>query len=162
MNKYVIVTFLLILSACKAKKTETKKIISSNFEIVKSPIIVENDTIIVNELRFYKIQSAMDGMKLMYQNYGKWNAKTFGKHQSNIKRIIWQDFKLFDNENEIFTVVADGTETKSESFACLIVFDSKEKDCFEFNHPYREKLTELFKEKMENMDNDYSVYQLFR
>ena len=149
------------MSACVASKTGTKKRIVSEFEIVKIPIIIKNDTIIVNELRFYEIESARDGMMLMYQNYGKWDAKIIGKHQSNVNRLIWQDNKLFENFNETFTIIADGTETLNDYYACLMVFDSKEKDCFDINHPYRERLTELFNEKMKNTDKELPFYKLF-
>jgi hypothetical protein len=135
---------------------------NSNFKIVNTPLVIENDTIYINELRFYKIQSAMDGMKLMYQNYGKWNKKIIGKHQNNINKIIWENIQLIDGNDERFTVIADGTETISEYFACLMVFDSKEKDCFSAEHPYKSRLTNLFAKKMSGMDKNSSVYTLFK
>jgi len=153
---------MISLCACTTTKEITEAKPYSDFKIVNTPFKVENDSISLHELRFYKIQSAMDAMKLMYQNYGKWNRKINSKHQQNIKRIIWQNIELIDGDQKTFTVIADGTETMTNYFACLMVFDSEENDCLKIGHPYREKLTELFVNRMSSMDKKTSVYRLFR
>ncbi len=153
---------MISLFTCTTTKEISQAKPYTDFKIVNTPLKVENKTLSLNELRFYEIQSAMDGMKLMYQNYGKWNKKIKGKHQQNIERIIWQNIKLIDGDIKTFTVIADGTETMTNYFACLMVFDSEEKDCFKTGHPYKEKLTELFVDKMSRIDKKTSVYRLFR
>ena len=100
-----------------------------HFKVVTTPILVEKDTIYINELRFYKIKSARDGMKLMYLNFGKWNKKTKGIHQKNMNSFIWENVKLLDENNNLFTVVADGTETETDFFASIKIFDDTQKDC---------------------------------
>ncbi len=87
--------------------------------------------------------------------------KIDGRHQQNIHRIIWNNVKLIDGIDESFTIIADGTETTSDYFACLIVYDSSGNDCFKEEHPYREKLTELLADKMNKIGKDPSVYRLF-
>lgn len=157
---FFIIVLLCVLSCSSAKmKTDSKATVE--FEVVKTSLVIEKDTLTFNELRFYKVESALDAMKLMYLNYGKWNKKISGKYQSNINRIIWNDVKLF-GDNEVFTVVADGTETLSDYFASLVVFDSEDKDCFNTGHPSRAKLINLFAAKMKSLDKNQSVYNLFR
>lgn len=134
---------------------------ASQVEIVSTPLVIEKEIFYANELRFYKIQAALDAMKLMCLNYGKWSKKVDGKHQQNIKRLIWENVKLIKQSNETFTVIADGAETESAYFACLIVLDSKNRNCFDKDHPYKENLLSLFTEKMSKMDRDSKVYKLF-
>lgn len=160
MRTYILLLFVLILWNCSSSKEKTRS--SSRFEIVNTPMILENDTININELRFYKIQSALDTMKLMYLNYGDWNKKILSKHQININRIVWKNLKLIDDNDKTFTVIADGTETMTDYFACLIVYDSNGRNCFDDDYPYKEVLTNLFVDKMNSLDTDISVYRLFK
>ncbi len=75
MKKHICTLLAIIILGCSSSKNVTNQGDKPEFEIVNTPFIFENDTIYFNELRFYKIQSALDGMKLMYQNYGKSNRK---------------------------------------------------------------------------------------
>lgn len=156
----------IILIALGLGFSSSEEVISeqkyTNYEIVNTPLLINNDTIHINELRFYKVQSALDGMKLMYRNYGGWSSKISGKHQPNIHRIVWKNVKLLEGKNNTFTVIADGTESHAGYFACLIVFDIKGKDCFSEGHPYKEELTNLFASKMCTLDKDSNIYRIFR
>lgn len=162
MKKYIWMLLMFTALSCSSSKDVTNKNEDLEFGVVNTPLIVENDTIYINELRFYRTQSVMDGMKLMYENYGNWSEKINGKHQQNINRIVWQNVKLINESNELFTVIADGTETKTDYFACLMIFDSQDKDCFNTEHPYKEQLTKLFVDKMKEIDKSSSVYNLFQ
>jgi hypothetical protein len=162
MNKCTLLSIALIAMSCSSFKHVGSSIDYPEFEIVNTPLIIEKDTVYVDELRFYQVQSALDGMKLMHQNYGKWNKKIAGIHQQNIHRIVWENVKLIDGNNETFTVIADGTETPNEYFACVMVFDSNDKDCFKTEHPYKEQLTKLLTDKMTKIDKNSSEYKLFR
>lgn len=162
MKIYIWALLMLLVLSCSSSKDIITEKNRPEFEIVKTPLIDGGTANSVNELRFYKIQSALDGMKLMYLNYGKWTKKVQGKHQQNINRIIWSNVELIRGENERFTVIADGAETSTDYFACLIVYDSEGNNCFEAGHPNREKLTVLFSEKIKNMDKNSSLYKLFR
>lgn len=155
----MLILFSCILS-CSTSKNITDLKPSTNFEIIKSPSAFEKDTLILSELRFYKIQSALDAMKLMYLNYGKWSKKNQGKYQENIDQIVWNNVKLLEN-NENFTVIASGTETLSDYFTSLIVLDSSNIDCFNEDHPLKDRLIDLFTSKMNFLDKDQSVYKLF-
>ena len=65
----------------------------------------------------------------MYLNFGKWIKKTRGIHQKNMNSFIWENVKLLDENNNLFTVVADGAETESDFFASIKIFDDTQKDC---------------------------------
>lgn len=160
MRTYILLLFLLFLWNCSSSKEKTRS--SSRFEIVNTPVILDNDTININELRFYKIQSARDAMKLMYLNYGEWDRKIPSKHQENINRIVWKNVNLIDANDKAYTVIADGTETLKDYFACLIVYDSEGRNCFDDNHPDKEVLTNLFVKKMNGLDRSSSYYRLFQ
>jgi hypothetical protein len=158
-----LVSFLIlivsVLSCSSSKKAVTPNLLS-DFEIVQTPIVLKYDTVIVNELRFYKIQSAKDAMKLMYLNYGEWNEKNEGRYQENINEIIWSKIKLLDSD-ENFTVIVSGTETLSDYFASLIVLDSNNNDCLSDTYSFKDELVKLFTSKMKNLDKRQSVYRLF-
>lgn len=147
MKKILWVLLSIIILSCSTSKIDNKKN-KPEFEIVKTQIITNNDTISINELRFYKIHSAFDGMMLMYHNYGEWDTKINGKHQNNVTRFVWENVQLLDENSASFTVIADGTETLNQYFICLMVFDSEENDCFNENHPQRDQLIDLFVKKM--------------
>ena len=71
MRNYIYFFFALFIFGCLSIKEVSINKVNSHFKVVTTPILVKKDTIYVNELRFYKIKSARDGMKLMYLNFGK-------------------------------------------------------------------------------------------
>lgn len=162
MKKILLLAFM-VMTLCGNSQTKTDK--ESNkkeFLIVNTPILIEKDTAYVNQLRFYKINSALDGMMLMYRNYGEWNKKSNSLHQSNIKRLIWKEVKLLDNSDETFLVIADGTETMKDYYACLMVFDSNDRDCLDESHPLNQKIMNNLVQKMRKLDRKKSLYKKFR
>ena len=103
MRNYIYFFFALFVFGCLSTKEVSINKANSHFKVVTTPILVEKDTIYINELRFYKIKSARDGMKLMYLNFGKWNKKTKGIHQKNMNGFIWENVKLLDENNNSST-----------------------------------------------------------
>ena len=159
-NVCFLIILLCIFSCSTSRKTVDLQLYT-DFEIIEFPLVFEKDTITLSELRFYKIQSALDAMKLMYLNYGDWSKKSQGRYQENTNQIVWNNVNLLNN-NEAFTVIANGTETLNESFASLIVLDSKNVDCLNASYPLKEKLTKLFTSKMNVLDKKSHIYKLFR
>lgn len=143
LRSYYLLILLFCVISCSTSKSTAALKPYSDFEIIEFPLVLEKDTITLSELRFYKIQSALDAMKLMYLSYGDWSKKSQGRYQENINQIVWNNVKLLGN-NENFTVIANGTETLNEYFTSLIVLDSKNEDCLNTSHPLKEKLIELF------------------
>ena len=160
-----IIPFLIIILFYSCSSINNKEIVKkekySDIKIVNVKGVIDKNNIYFNELRFSVIKSAMDTQKLMYLEFGVWDNKAKGLHQLNISRKIWENINLF-NDNEAFTIIADGTETVSEYYASLIVFDSKGKDCLEENHPLREKIIDIFYEKMKNNKNKKFDYIILR
>ena len=105
--------FLFIVLSCSSTQEKSKHITYSAFNIITTPILVEKDTILVNELRFYDIKSAKDAMKLMYLDHEKWTKKLEGTSQKVLKRFVWQNVKLLDKYNDLFTVIAGGVENNT-------------------------------------------------
>ncbi|MGM0635449.1 MAG: hypothetical protein ACQESK_05250 [Bacteroidota bacterium] len=147
MKRLFIILLVLNLTSCSSSKDITIKTNYEDLEIFENTKSSTTDTTNHNELRFYDIESAYDTMKLMYLDFGFWDEQKNSLYMPFTKRKIWKDITLFDN-NETFTVIADGTETRKEYFACLKVIDSKGKDCLERNHPLKEKIISHFYKKM--------------
>ena len=97
----------------------------------------------------------------MYLDFGLRNIEDKGLHQNNIKRKVWENIELFDND-EVYTIIADGTETTHDYYACLIVFDSKKNDCFDKNHPTKNKIINLFYERMKENKQKKINYLILR
>ncbi|MBC3758027.1 hypothetical protein H7U19_06400 [Hyunsoonleella sp. SJ7] len=152
---------LLTYLNCSVAKNIDKKKNDVKYEIVQVPFVYENekDTLFLNELRFYNIKSALDGIGLINQNYGTWDKEAEGKYQKNIKRFIWEDLKLFESSEEVFTIVADGTETINDYFACLMIFDSQGNDAFNKKHEFNQRLKELFLYKMKKINRSKINYK---
>jgi hypothetical protein len=161
MRNYIYFFFALFIFGCSSTKEVSINKANSHLKVVTTPILVEKDTIYINELRFYKIKSARDGMKLMYLNFGKWNKKTKGVHQKNMNSFIWENVKLLDENNNLFTVVADGTETETDFFASIKIFDDTQKDCLKENYPYQQQLIKVLTTKMSNQKIKKVDYTIF-
>lgn len=153
--------FLFIVLSCSSTQEKSKHITYSAFNIITTPILVEKDTILVNELRFYDIKSAKDAMKLMYLDHGKWTKKLEGIHQKTLKRFVWQNVKLLDKYNDLFTVIAGGVENNTNYFTYLTVLDAAQKDCLKENHTFRKILTDHFTSKMKRLDTKKIDYKVF-
>jgi uncharacterized protein YneF (UPF0154 family) len=160
-KKYFLILSIVSIFSCSSYKDVSIKEPYTQFKIVSTPILVKNDTIYIHELRFYKIKSAKDAMKLMYQNFGDWNKKINGLHQKNINSFIWEKVKLLDENNTLFTVVTDGAETKIDYFASIKIFDAAQKDCLKENYPYQQKLIKVLTAKMGNLKTKKVDYTIF-
>ena len=78
-----------------------------NYDIIKTPLTVKNNTINLNELRFNAVLSAMYTKKVMYDKFGKW-AKEIRPNNKTHPILLWENVKLFENENKLFNVYANG------------------------------------------------------
>ena len=145
LYRYISFIALIILCfACGSAKKSPKP----DFEIKPTITVVDNDTISINELRFYKIKTAKDAIRMMNEHYGNAHKTITGKHQDNIQREIWENILLFENDNTKFTIIADGAETRTDYYACLMIFDSEGNNCLNPEHPYRESIIRVFNSYM--------------
>ncbi|NER18458.1 hypothetical protein [Spongiivirga citrea] len=149
----------VIVVSCAANKELSRENDGFEWGVDEVEIASNGKVFIVNELRFYEINSAKDAMLLMFQNYGKWDRRTEGKYQDNIKQLTWESIDLF-SDNTLFTIIADGTETTSDYFASLIVFDSNGNDCLANGYPLRYRIIELFQDKKKRLGLKQDMYQI--
>jgi hypothetical protein len=159
INVFMVILALAFLSCHSAKQN----VVASNhdsYSIIESKIVSDQDTIIVSELRMYEIKSALDGTRLMFENYGPWNEKSEGKYQTNINQMAWFNVKLFEDDRTYF-VISDGTETDVSYFASLIILDSENRNCLSRAHPLRKELVNLMLEKLNKLSNSSDSYDLF-
>ncbi len=74
---------------------------------------------------------------------------------------MFQNFKLLDKYNDLFTVIAGGVENNTNYFTYLTVLDAAQKDCLKENHTFRKILTDHFTSKMKRLDTKKIDYKVF-
>lgn len=154
---------ILALISCKTlnQSNETlkkeKAIPSLKYEVHSTQLVTKSDTVYVDEIRFYNPKSALDCMIMMYSNHGKFDSKYDGKYQDNIKQKVWKNLDLFGDKKQ-YSIIADGTETMTEYFASLIIFDENQRNCLSKTHPDREKIIVYFLQKMQNLKQHNRIY----
>jgi hypothetical protein len=159
MKRIISVLLLTVIFACSTSKSKTDHtfnrditVETAEFGVVQVPILSEGDTLVLNELRFYTITSARDTSSMMSSIYGKSTAKLEGRYQSNLPQMIWKNKGILDNDT-LYTISACGTETGTDYFASIAVFDSRNKDCLDSSHPDRQKLIDFFVSKIYKLAN---------
>jgi hypothetical protein len=155
---FILIAFLAI--SCNTVKPTVVLKEGKDYMVAYPLIAGEKGTIQISEFRYFKIRSSMDAMVMMFKNYGKWDEKLSGKYQENIEQVVWKNVKLLDDDR-LFTVVADGTETETAFFASLVVYDQENKNCFDEEHPLREELIPLFLLKLFQLSFEEQDYKLF-
>jgi len=131
-----------------------------NYNILQIPIIQKNDTITLNELRFNAVFSAYYTQKVMYDKFGKW-TKEIRPNNELQPILVWENIKLFENQNKLFSVYANGDENLNEIYASVLVYDDEANDCLEESNILKEKIINYFSKGIQNLnDNDefYGVY----
>ena len=159
---------IVFLSSCHTIQKHNEEIIgeintskNKKHEVLLTPIINESDTTYASELRFYNIKSSMDCSKMMYENYGEWDSENAGKYHSNIKQFVWSEIRLLDSE-EKFTIITDGTETMSNYFASIIIYDSSNQNCLDSKYVNRDEILKTVIGKMDRISSDSKVFSLFK
>ena len=159
MKKIIAILIIILSCACSTTKSKTDNSFKSDisvktaeFDVVQVPIVSEGDTLILNELRFYTIHSALNSIHMISGIYGDPNMELEGRYQSNLPQMIWHNKEILDND-ELYTISACGTETGTAYFASIAVFDSKNKDCLSYTHPDHQELIDFFVSKMYKLAN---------
>ena len=131
-----------------------------NYTLVKVPLVENKETINLNELRFNAVFSAMYTKKVMYDRFGKW-TKLLQPNKERHPILVWEKVKLFDNDADLYTVYADGTESSTEMYASVLVFDANNKDCLNDDHPMQLKLITYFSDGIENLNDSKNFYKVY-
>ena len=122
---------MAILISCSSTKKLTEKrctsILKNNYinileEEFKST--VNNDTIVLNEVKYECVYSAMYIQKGMYDRFGKWEKEIYLKGK-NHPILLWNNVKLFPNDTTEFIVATNGLENTETSYASVLIFDNK-------------------------------------
>ncbi len=131
-----------------------------NFEIKKIQTIQDKDTSIICELRFHAVLSASYTKKLMFDKFGKWDNQIY----LNNKRhpiLIWENVKLFDSKNKLYSVAANGVESWEEMYASVIVLDSTNKDCLAQSNAEKDSLVHFFSNEIIKLSADKKFYDVY-
>ena len=131
-----------------------------NYNILKIPVIQKNDTITLNELKFNAVFSAMYTKKVMYDKFGKW-TKEIRPNNKPHPILLWENVKLFEDENKLFSVYASGDENWNEIYASVLVYDDQKNDCLKENNLLKEKVVNYFSNGIQNLNNNQEFYDIY-
>ena len=124
-----------------------------NYNISKIPVIHKNDTLFLNKLKFNAVYSAKYTQKLMYDRFGKW-TKEIRPNDEMHPILVWERIKLFENEDQLYSVYAHGEEIRKEIYASVLVFDDKYSDCLRDDSVHKTNIIEYFSEGIKNLSSD--------
>lgn len=97
----------------------------------------------------------------MYQRFGKW-TKALRPDNEEHPILLWENVKLFDDEDKLFSVYAKGAENWKEIYASVLVFDNDQNDCLAEGSVYRDKLIACFSDAIKKLDNKSGFYDEYR
>ena len=169
MKKFLTLSIVLILTSCSAPKKVTglKKCNSLNrtgydsFIIEKFKSKVNNSTILVNELKYECVNTAMLTKKIMYDTFGKWDKEIYPKRKSH-PILVWENIKLFYNDTVKFTVATNGIESYKYINASVLVFDKEYKDALAKVSKYKSKLISYFSDMIHsNNTKKKDFYEIY-
>ncbi|WP_430401046.1 hypothetical protein [Flavobacterium sp.] len=148
----LIVTILTIYSC--ATNTQKNDYKHYEFVLIKIPIDQKSSQM-VNELRFTVDTKSGETQKFMQYKYGK-QINEIPTNRA-LPMQIWTNVKLFNWTDELFTIGVCGDYIKKPTieingkqkyviieYNSVIVFDSKNEDCFKKTYKYRDSLTNYF------------------
>ena len=127
---FTLIVMAILISCSSTKKLTEKRctsILKNNYinileEEFKST--VNNDTIVLNEVKYECVYSAMYIQKGMYDRFGKWEKEIYLKGK-NHPILLWNNVKLFPNDTTEFIVATNGLENTETSYASVLIFDNK-------------------------------------
>jgi hypothetical protein len=132
-----------------------------NYTILKIPVIQKKDTTNLNELKFNAVFSAMYTKKVMYDKFGKWTKEVRPNDNDRHPILVWENIKLFDDENKLFSVYANGDENWNEIYASVLVFDESNMDCLNDTSLNRAKIIEYFSNGIKGLNEDQDFYDVY-
>ena len=123
-----------------------------NYIIEKTQVVLKNDTINLNELKFNAVGSAFYTKMVMYNKFGKW-TKQVRSNDENHPILLWENVKLFENEDKLFTIYANGDENWKEIYASVLISDDEENDCLKEENLYKNRIIDYFSNSIKNLNN---------
>ena len=98
--------------------------------------------------------------KVMFDRFGKWTKEIKRENQRH-PILVWKKVKLFPDDENLFTVYTDGTESWTEMYASVLVFDQNNRDCLHDESPVQSKLITYFSEGIKNLKPDNNFYKVY-
>jgi hypothetical protein len=143
MKKTISYIFVLLALSCVATKQNGKELLQSNkdIEIAKVLTINNKDTLYFNELRLH-LSSALYTKKYMFTKFGHWDDAIKINNYENY--LIWKNCKLFEGNEDLYTVAASGVENRREMYSSIIVQNKNNIDVLAENSELRDTLVSMF------------------
>lgn len=132
-----------------------------NYSILKKAVVLKKDSVNVHVLKFNAVFSAMYSKKVMYDKFGKWTIEIRPNFSDQHPILVWEKVKLFENEDKLYTVYADGDESWEEIYASFMVFDENNDDCLSDSHSDKTKVIEYFSNGIKNLSNNKDFYTVY-
>lgn len=159
----LIIIVLIILQGCYSQNPQS---FDRKHEIGRSLILTTGkDTIKAYELGVKPKYSSKDLQTFLFKKYGNWDFIIPIDRETPV--LVWEQIKLLDNSDELFTVFASGENRQFKTvkingkqkygrlFYCTVsVFDSNNADCFAPASELREVLTNYFAEGVKSITKD--------
>lgn len=164
----IISIVLMVMISCSSAKTlpekRCKSILKNNYSnilVEKFRYTVNEDTLLLTEVKYECVFSAMYIYKAMYDKFGKWNKVVYPKGQPN-PILIWENIQLFENDSTEFIVAANRKEEPATIYTSVFVFDNKSRDLLNENSKYKDQLIDYFsgliRSNKEDKEDFYEVY----
>jgi len=119
-----------------------------------------DDSTYVNELRFNAVYSAMYTKKVMYDHYGKWDREIWPQEAKH-PTLIWENRKLLESQEKLFSVAAYGTESRQELCASVMIFDSENRDCLTEKSETKDALIDFFASGIRDLSTNKRFYKVY-
>ncbi len=162
----ILVVFSIFVSCFSTKSTEKRHglIIKNSYRAVyedKFKSVVNNDTVILNEIKYESVYTAFYIQKGMYDRFGKWNKAIYTKDETH-PILLWNNVKLFPNDTTKFIVAASGLESDKTIYASVLVFDNNSRDLLSEASKYKTRLIDYFSEMIKsNNSNKKDFYEVY-
>ena len=75
--------------------------------------------------------------------------------------FVWKNVKLFENNEQMFTVAADGKESWEEMYASVIILNSSSQDCLSEDSKIKDSLITYFSNGIKNLNSSGKFYNLY-
>jgi hypothetical protein len=164
MKKLTAIVLFIIVLSCSSSKTlklekRCSRILKNDFAKVlqdKYISIVDNDTIILNQLKYECVFNAQYLNKTMFDRFGKW-TKINKVENIRLPLFIWENVKLFDN-NQLFIIATSGDENMKTIYASVMVFDKDYNDLLTEDSKIKAKLITYFGDLIKTNDDTKKGY----
>lgn len=83
--------------------------------------IIENDTVLLNEIRYECTNTAFKLSEAIYHEHGKWDEFIVPSNKYS-PLLVWNNLKLIPGDSTAYTVISSGEEDWNMMYSSLMVF----------------------------------------